>query len=391
MQTTDADRRAFRRSRAAVAATFSAHAVGAGTLGPWIPRLKRDNGLDPAGLGIALTGFAVGLLVGTRLAGPFLRRFGGRAVLRVGIPALAVALASLPLARGLPMLTSAFVGFGLVTGLLDVAMNAEAVDAEDRFGRRVMSSMHGAWSVSVFAGAVLASIGVAADVRIELHFAAVAVGLTGASFPFLRWLPAPHEVREEAHAGGSIEPRRAAAPRVALVCLVAAASFLTEGIAADWSAVYLRESVGAHAGTAGVGVVAFSAGMAISRFAGDRVAARADPAIVVRVGTGVAAVVLAAALVVAETLPFIVALAILGLSLGPVVPLTFRSAGGIGLGPGRSALAVTVTAGYLGSILGPLLVGFIADRSSLGAGFVVPVVACVAAAASAGALGHRRP
>jgi hypothetical protein len=110
----------------------------------------------------------------------------------------------------------------------------------------------------------------------------------------------------------------------------------------------------------------------------------------VRIGTALAAVVLGIALAVAETVPFIVALAILGLSLGPVVPLTFRSAGGIGLGPGRSALAVTVTAGYLGSIVGPLLVGLVADRVSLGAGFLVPVVACAAAAASAGALGHRR-
>jgi predicted MFS family arabinose efflux permease len=390
MQTQEADRRAFRRSRAAVAATFSAHAVGAGTLGPWIPRLKRDNGLDPAGLGIALTGFAVGLLIGTRLAGPLLRRFGGRAVVRVGIPALAACLAMLPIADGLAMLTTAFVAFGIVTGLLDVAMNTEAVDVEGRFGRHVMSSMHGTWSVSVFAGAVLASIGVAAGVAIELHFAAVAVGLTAASFPFLRWLPAPRGVREAPVDAGSSEPGRAPTLRVVLVCLVAAASFLTEGIAADWSAVYLRESAGADAGTAGIGVVAFSAGMAISRFAGDRVAVRADPAVVVRVGTALAAVVLGVALAVGETVPFIVALAILGLSLGPVVPLTFRSAGGIGLRADRSALAVTVTAGYLGSIVGPLLVGFIADRVGLGAGFLVPVVACVAAAACAGALGRRR-
>jgi fucose permease len=195
-------------------------------------------------------------------------------------------------------------------------------------------------------------------------------------------------VRAEAIDEGPVEPRRSSMARVVLVCLVAAASFLTEGIAADWSAVYLRESAGADAGTAGIGVVAFSAGMAISRFAGDRV--RADPALVVRVGTATAALVLGVALAVGETVPFIAALAILGLSLGPVVPLTFRSAGAIGLGPSRSALAVTVTAGYLGSIVGPLLVGLIADRTSLGAGFLVPVVACVAAAASASALGRRR-
>lgn len=379
----------FRRPRAAVAATFSAHAVGAGTLGPWIPRLKRDNGLDPSGLGLALTGFAAGLLLGTRLAGPALRRFGGRTVVRTGVPAMALGLALLPMVHGLPALGAAFAGFGIVCGLLDVAMNTEAVEVEGRSGRRVMSAMHGTWSVSMFAGAVLASIGVAAGIPIEIHFAAVALGLVAASSPMLRWLPSPHGVRAPTSGATAAQPRTPVV-RVVLVCTVAAAAFLTEGIAADWSAVFLRESLGSDAGTAGVGVVAFSAGMAVSRFAADRVAGRADPATLVRAGASIAAIALGAALAVGEVLPFIVALAILGLSLGPLVPLTFRRAGALGLGPGRSALAVAVTSGYLGSIVGPLVVGFVADLTSLRAGFVVPVVACLAAAGAAGALRDRR-
>lgn len=390
MQTADDDRQTFRRSRVAVTATFSAHAVAAGTLGPWIPRLKGDNGLDPSGLGFALTGFAIGLVIGTRLAGPALRRVGGRAVVRVGIPVMAVGLALLPLADGLAALVAAFVGFGLASGLLDVAMNTEAVDVERRFSRRVMSAMHGTWSVSVFAGAVVGSAGVAVGIPIEVHFALVAAGLVAASFPLLRWLPAPHEVRHAA-SSSPLPEQRSPVGRVVLLCLVASAAFLTEGVAADWSAVFLRDSLGTDAGTAGLGVVAFSAGMAISRFAGDRVAARFEPAKLVRIGTALGALALATALALEGTAAFIVAMAILGLSLGPVVPLAFRGAGEVGLGARRSALAVAVTAGYLGSIVGPLVVGFVADLISLRAGFVVPVLACVAASIAAGAMRDGAP
>ena len=81
---TDQDRRALRRAWTAVTAAFASHAMLSGLLGPWIPRLMDRNGLDASGLGIALAGLAVGLLVGTRLADPAVRRIGGRALVRVG-------------------------------------------------------------------------------------------------------------------------------------------------------------------------------------------------------------------------------------------------------------------------------------------------------------------
>ncbi|MGH2636383.1 MAG: MFS transporter [Actinomycetota bacterium] len=379
---------AFRRSRVAVTATFAMHAVMAGTLGPWIPRLKADNGLDAAGLGLALTGYAVGLVAGTRLAGPALARTGGRRVVRAGIPALGAGLALLPVANGLGQLAAIFVGFGLASGLLDVAMNTEAVAVERRFGRRVMSGMHGAWSASVLAGAALASVAIAAGIPIGIDLSLVAVVLTLASIPLLRWLPSSEPVRADAEVKAA-STSDGAIPRVVLLCLVASSAFLSEGVAVEWSAVFLRETLGADAGTAGVGVVAFSAGMAASRFAGDRLSARIDPTTLARAGASLGAIMLAAAVASESAVVSIVALAIVGVGLGPVVPLAFRAAGGVALGVGRTALGVVVTAGYVGSIVGPLAVGFTADQAGLQAGFVVPVAACVVAALASGAIRDR--
>jgi predicted MFS family arabinose efflux permease len=303
---------------------------------------------------------------------------------------LAVTLALLPLAGGFVSLTAAFAGFGVASGVLDVAMNTEAVAVEGRFGRRVMSAMHGAWSVSVLTGAALASAGLAAGIPIRIHLPMIGALLVAASFPLLRWLPASREAIDEATTTRGPQGRSWSG-RIVLLCLIGFASFMSEGIAADWSAVYLRESVRASAAIAGLGVVAFSAGMTTSRFLGDRLSTRFGPARIVRVGASLAGVALAASLLTGGTAPSIAGFALVGLGLGPVVPLAFSAAGTIARPRGRTALAVVVTSGYLGSIVGPLAVGLVADRVSLRVALVVPVLMCAGAAAAAGAVGERGP
>jgi predicted MFS family arabinose efflux permease len=379
----------FSRERAGVAATFAAHAVMFGTLGPWMPQLKARSGLDSGDLGAALAGMAAGLVIGTRLAGPAVRRAGGRTAVRCGVPVLAAGLALLPLAHELAVLTAIFSLVGLAGGLLDVAMNDEAAEVERRHQRRLMSTMHGSWSVSVLAGAGLASIAISLGVPITAHLPLLAALLVAASAVPLSWLPSPRESQP----GGADQvagERPARMGRAALICLICAACFLTEGVATEWSAVYLRESVRAGAGTAGAAVVAFAGGMATSRFVGDRLAGRFDAAAIARVGAGAGALALAAGLALGGVAPSIAGLALLGLGIGPVVPLAFRAAGGIALGPARTALGVAVTCGYVGSIVGPLVVGLVADRVGLRAAFVIPVVTCSAAAIAAGALREPR-
>lgn len=395
MATAGGDQRAMRRARIGVTTAFAAHAVLSGLLGPWIPSIKARAGLDASGLGIALTGFAVGLLAGTRVADLAVRRWGGRGVVRGGIPAMGVGFALLPAAGGLASLTLVFLGIGLLAGLIDVAMNIEAVAVERRFERRVMSAIHGTWSVALFVGAALASAGIAAGVSIGIHLPISAALVVLVSSVFLRWLPegrkaeeAPGNAPEEATVGRPEDadiPRTSSTRVLLLLCLVAGGSFLVEGIAVEWSAVFLRESVGADPSAAGLGVVAFSAGMAASRFVGDRLVARFGQPAVARVGASSAFVALGAMLSVPRLFPSIVALGIVGLGLGPVVPLAFRTAGRT-LRPGHaSALPLVVTAGYAGSIVGPLLVGFIADLATLRIAFLVPVVATAVSALAAGA------
>jgi MFS family permease len=380
---TSRDQRALGRAWTAVTSAFAAHAMLSGLLGPWIPQLMARNALDPSGLGIALAGLAAGLLVGTRLADLAVRRFGGRAVVRLGIPALGLGFALLPASNGLASLSAMFVAIGVVSGVVDVAMNVEAVAVERRYGRRVMTAIHGVWSVSLFLGAGVAALGIALEIPIGVHLPLASALVVGAASLLLRWLPASAGADESPI---SAEPRTGSTPRrIALLCLVAGCSFMVEGVAIEWSAVYLRGSIGAVAAAAGLAVVAFSGGMATSRFVGDRLVARFGQPTVVRAGTAVAALALGAVLVSRSVVPSLLGFAIVGLGLGPVVPLAFRSAGSIPRRGGSSALSLVVTAGYTGSVIGPLAVGFVADRSGLRPAFLIPVAACVAACLAASA------
>jgi fucose permease len=382
------DRGAPSRARIAVTAVFAAHAFLSGQLGPWIPALKARTGVDASGLGLSLTGFAVGLLLGTRIAGMVVRRVGARTTVAGGVVALAAGIGLLPLPADLVALTAVLAWTGLAAGVLDVAMNIEAVAVERSFGRRVMTAMHGTWSVALFAGAGVASLAIAAGVGLEAQLPVTAAVLVAASAPFLRRLPGPAHATSPAEGGGG-RPPVAARRRVLLLCVIAAASFLVEGVAMDWSALFLRQEAGAAAAVGGLGVVAFSAGMAASRFVGDRLVGRFGQPAVVRLGAVAAVVAFGAMLLVVDPAVSVGAFAVAGLGIGPVVPLAFRSAAATERrGPG-SALPIVVTAGYAGSIVGPIVVGYLADLLGLRGAFVVPLAAVATVAVAAAATGER--
>ena len=135
------------------------------------------------GSGSRLTCSAIGLVAGTRIAGPILRAVGPRRVLRIGVPALATGLALLPFASGLGSLAAILAVIGLASGVLDVAMNTEVVAVEDRFDRRVMSSLHGSWSAGLLVGAAIATASIAAGVPMAVQLSVLALVLVVASFP----------------------------------------------------------------------------------------------------------------------------------------------------------------------------------------------------------------
>jgi MFS family permease len=383
----------MRRARASVVGAFALHAAVAGTLGPRLPAVKEQAGITDGELGVALAVFAVGLFVGTRVVSTLLDRLGTRGVLRGGMPLLGVSLLGPAFAESLPSLAASLFVVGALSGVLDVAMNANAVFVERSYGRPIMSSIHGTWSAGMLVASGGAAAAAALDVSVRLHFGLAALAIALLSAPALGHLAAAADVPQERVRGARTRGYLPARP-VLLLGIIGFCSFLGEGAAIDWSAVYVDERLDASRGAAALAFVAFSVGITASRFLVDRIATRLGPVAVVRWGATLAATGLALGLAVPETAAAITGFALLGAGLAPVVPTVFSAAGNMRARSGRTALAVVVTISYLGSILGPALIGLVTSlvglRAALGIPVLLALVAATLAAQVASAPGGRR-
>jgi MFS family permease len=266
----------------------------------------------------------------------------------------------LGLAGDVPSLMGALFIFGACNGGLDVAMNAQAALVEQRYDRPIMSSFHGLWSVGGLIGASVGGLIATQAVAVDTHLLGVAVVALIIMVPATRWLLADEG---EHHDAG---PSFALPPRALLVLgLIAFGVLLCEGAVADWAAVYLRESLQSPPGIAASGYAVFSLFMAAGRLTGDRLALRLGPAWVVRGGGVLVALGIGLVIVSDQPLITIVGFGLVGAGLACSFPLLLSAAARTPGVTASTAIAATATAGYSGFLVGPPLLGTIAEYLSL--------------------------
>ncbi len=352
-----------RRARWAILAVFFVHGAVFATWVPLIPAVQQKLGLSAGALGLALLGTGVGSLATMPFAGSVIARRGSRWVIAVVGLAYCLALLLPVLAPSLPLLFLALVVYGACAGCSDVAINAQGVAVEKRYGRPILSSLHGLWSLGGLSGAAasgaLAALGATPLLRALAAALVLAVILTLAARLLL-----PRGV-DAAPEGPTFA--RLTRPLLALGILGICA-YMAEGAIGDWSAVYLRRDLGADAGLAAAGYAAFTLTMTVGRLTGDRVTARLGPVAMVRLGGALLAVGLALALALDQTAAALVGFALIGCALANIVPIVFSAAGRTPhMAPG-TAIAAVGTAIYLGYLLGPPLIGVTADHITLRGG-----------------------
>ena len=369
--------------RAAVAVAFLIHSTVSGTWAPRLPAIKESLGLSDGELGTALVGLAIGLLAGTRLAGAPVDRFGSRPVMRAGFPLLAATLLLPGLADSGITLFASLLILGIASGALDVAMNAQGIEVERHLGRPILSGLHGLWSVGLGLGAGVAALAAAVDADPLAHFAVVAAVLALASVVFLRGLlPAHEHVRAEAAEDDERVAVRWTLPLVVLG-VIAFCSFVGEGSASDWSAVYMTQELGTSGALGALAFAAFAVTMAAARFAADPLRARLGNVALVRGGSLLAAAGLGLALLIHEPAAGIAGFALLGLGLAPVVPIAFSAAGDLDPRATGRLVGRVATIGYVGSVAGPIMIGWLAEATSLRTSLGLVVVLSLAIAVSA--------
>jgi fucose permease len=187
------------------------------------------------------------------------------------------------------------------------------------------------------------------------------------------------------HGGGFALPSRA----VLLIGGLCFLAMMTEGGIADWSGIYLRHDTGASAAAAATAFTGFSFGMAVARLGGDALNQRLGAGRLVRGGMTLVALALGGVLLVGESVPAVIGFGLCGLGIANAVPLLFSAAGR--LEPPNPSLAAAFTLGYTGFIVGPPVIGILADHIGLPKTFSVLVLAALAVATLGGRATASRP
>jgi len=387
------------RGRVAVTLLFLLYGVILGTWTARIPAVKHRLGLSDSALSVGLLAFAAGAILGMQVSGRIVDRFGSRTVMFPAVLLDALLLMAPAFAGNLAVLACCLVAFGLVHGTLNVAMNVNAVEVQRAYGRPIISSCHAVYSVGGLLGAGVGGLFAGADLSAAVTFVSVAGAvLAVAAVDRLLVLPtvAQWAAATPADAAGTdgtqaegVPARRVGllAPGVLLLGTLVFCCLVGEGAAADWSTVYLRDNLGAAEGLATVGYAAFSAMMVAGRLVGDRLTARFGPVLLVRACGVLAAVGLAAGLLVGAPLAGIIGFGCLGAGLSCIAPQVFSAAGSRDPAVAGQAIARVAGLGFLGFVVGPVVIGFTARLVGLPHALLIPAVLALFVAGSASAIG----
>jgi predicted MFS family arabinose efflux permease len=380
------------RGRVATALLFLLFGIALGTWTSRIPAVQARLGLDDGRLSIALLSFAAGAICGMAVLGRLVDRYGSAAVMIPTAVGEGLLLMLPGFATDLALLCVALFVFGCVHGTLNIAMNADAIEVQKVWGRQIMSSFHAVYSIGGFIGSAIGGLFARGDLSAGTTFVCVGLFVVALAVWSRLWvLPAtlrPAKERRIVHEEGS--SWRARFPfELVFLGLLALCALVGEGTAADWSAVYLHDNLKAAAGTAALAFAAFSVMMTIGRLLADRLAGIFGPVLLVRVSGVLASAGMLAALAVAQPWAGVLGFACLGGGMACIAPQVYSAAGNRDPAQAGAALSLVVSIGYVGFVIGPIVIGSVSTAVGLPTALTIPALLVLFVAIAAPALRPR--
>lgn len=359
-------------------ALFFIGGFGAASWAPLVPLLRERLAIGEDVLGMLLLCIGIGSLLTMPLSGAAAVRFGCRRTLTVAAAAFALLLLVLCQVDNMVLAVVFLLIFGAMMGCIDVVVNIQAVLVEKAAKRRLMSGMHALWSVGGFIGAGLFGIWVGSLGLTPFVSTCIAAGIMLITLAFF----ARHLLPFGGESGGAM----VAIPRgiVAFVGVVACIAFLVEGAIMDWSGVFLTTVRNFDMSLAGTGFTVFSAAMLIMRLLGDVTVQKLGQKNVVLGGSLLAFLGFVLVIFAPSALLLYAGFFAIGIGSANIVPVFFSLLGKQKDMPVSMAVPAVSTLGYLGILMGPAAIGFLAHQTSLYAAFgllaaLVAVQALIAA------------
>ena len=343
-------------------------------LGAWFPRIpqiQESVGLSEGALAIALMGMPLGLLAALSFGGRLAEALGTRGLLTLGLGAYLIAMPLPAFAWSGVALFAALGIVGVCMAVAQLSLNVTASEIEARSSKPIMNGCHGFWSMGVLTGSALgagmAELRIAPGLSLVMLSALILVpiGLVARSITEYA-LPAAQKEKGA---------RKPLSKTLIYIALFAFGIAMTEGAMADWLAVFMTNVFAASPGIAGISYTVFALSVAFGRFQGDALKTRYPVEILARTLVGVALLGLLVTLLSPSVWMSFVGVALLGLGVSLGFPLAVSAASVL---PGRSSadnVAILTQMTLCGFLIGPPMIGLIAQVSNMRVGLAALIPA----------------
>lgn len=357
------------KQRLALGALFFQSGLCFSTWASRIPDIKEAFDFSDSELGALLLVRPAGALVALPLAGIVVDKYGSRFSSSVGVVLFSLSLVMLAFSPTVPLLVMSVLVFGVAANLINISNNAQALVVQKKYGRVIMASFHGLWSLAGFIGAATGALMLSLDLGIIPHFLVIAA--TVLLFLFLSY---PHLIKERNNEGSKKLVFKKPDHHLFILGSIAFCGLLCEGCMFDWSGVYFKQVIKAEEGMVAVGYMSFMGMMAFGRLISDRFTNRFGSGTIIQVSGALIFIGLLTAVIFPYLITGIIGFFLVGAGTSSVIPLTYSAVGSNQKFSPGIALALVSTIGYFGFLLGPPLIGFIADLLSLRASFTLVAI-----------------
>ena len=359
------------RARLATRLAFFAAGFAMGCCAPFFPFIKENVSADKSEFGLLLLCLGIGAIIAMPITGIVSARRGSKPMILLGGFLMALLIPILVVVETQSILAIIIFLLGASLGTLDVAMNVHAVEVEKIEKRSLMSNFHAQFSIGGLIGAGLMTV------FLFFGFSILISSFISASITFIAMTLTVNRLLNVS----TVEKTKFMLPKgvVILLAIFAAIIFLIEGAVVDWGALLIIDRELTTPKSAGIGYILFSVAMVIARLLGD--------GIVKAIGEfkvlifGVIITILGILIIVLSNIT-IIALSgfmFIGLGVANLVPIFFSAAGRQSVMPPAIAIASVTTTGYAGILLGPVIIGYVAEVTSLSIGFsiLIPLIVLI--------------
>lgn len=329
-----------------------------------IATIQQELGLSEAGLGAVLFALPVGLMLSLPVSGWAVTKIGSRRVLTASLSLYGIALVCLGLVNHVWLLALCLVAFGMASNATNIAVNTQAVATENLYPKPIMASFHGLWSLAGFAGAGVGTYMIGNNIRPFYHFlviGGIVLAAVGICWNFL------HNDKNPVSVGPAfVKPDKS----LVTLGIIGFCSMVVEGAMFDWSTIYFKKVVLAEKGWIGAGYTAGMCAMAAGRFLADSFAHKYGLNTTLQLSGILSLCGLLTAVAFPVLFPAMIGFILIGLGISSVVPMIYSAAAKSRTMSAGAAIASVSTISFTGFLVGPPVIGFLAEATNLKISFL---------------------